>query len=308
MEIIILSPNLEGVITPEQKKILFSLGDVKIISDIKPFNEVAELKSRKEKIVAIDPDFCDWNLTADNISVIFNCKSICLQTTSFSWVDIEYAKAVGIQVYNLVDWCTDSVAEWMLMETLCIARNIPTIIQNNWKYDIVLNRGIELFNKKAGIIGLGDIGTKMAELCKGIGMDVQYWSKNSRDKRFKYVELEDLMKTSDVIYFTFAKNEESRKLISDDLLESVKQGVIIVSAPIHIKEFLNEELLFKIVKEKKIYGLGTEDEDYKIPDLKGNIWTGVRMGWCTDESMNNNTQRWIESIEGVLKGELKGVN
>jgi phosphoglycerate dehydrogenase-like enzyme len=49
-------------------------------------------------------------------------------------------------------------------------------------------------------------------------MNVQYWSKNSRDERFEYKELADLLKSSDVLVYALAINEETKNLLTDELI------------------------------------------------------------------------------------------
>src|SRR3981081_364681 len=102
MKIFIISPNADVLFTPELKAKLDTAGEIILNKDIKPLSEVTELfAGDEERILAIDPDFCEWKVPNEIIDKIPNLKAICLQTTSFSWVDVNYAKEKSIPVVNL---------------------------------------------------------------------------------------------------------------------------------------------------------------------------------------------------------------
>jgi len=294
MKIIILSPNADVLFNPELKSELESSGEVVYVKDIKPISEVSELyQGDEERILAIDPDFSNWKVDNSDLEKIPNLTGVCLQTTSFSWIDIDFLKSKKIPVMNLRGFSSEAVAEWAFLMALNVARKIPLVSQKGWKYNYSDHTGIELKGRTAGVIGLGSIGTRIAELCSAFGMNVVYWSKNSRDDRFKYVELEELMKVSDVILPAVAQNEDTKSLISDEMLKNMKDKAIFVSI---VHKIYNHELLLDLVKNGKIYGYANEEEDTRTPELSGNIWTGLQLGWCTEESMSRNAVQWVESI------------
>ena len=100
---------------------------------------------------------------------------------------------------------------------MAIARKVPLIIQNDWTMDYVNHLGTEIAGKKAGIVGLGNIGSRIGELAKGIGMDVTYWSRKTRDDRFTYVELDKLFAESDVVFITCLLYTSNAKALSVSL-------------------------------------------------------------------------------------------
>ncbi len=302
MKIVILSPNVDVLFNSELKKKLESAGSIVYVKDIKPISEVTELyEGNEDRILAIDPDFCDWKIENEDLEKIPSLKGVCLQTTSFSWIDVDFFKEKGIPVMNLRGFSTEAVAEWAFMMALSVARKIPLVAQSDWKYNYSDHTGIEMKDRTAGIIGLGSIGTRIAELCEAFGMNVIYWSRSSKDKRFKYVELEDLMKSSDVIFPAVAQNEETSSLITDDMLKSMKDKVIFVSI---VHKIYNHKLLLDLLKQGKIYGYANEEEDSRTPELEGNIWTGLQLAWCTEESMSRNAQQWVESIVNASKSKF----
>ncbi len=300
MKIIVLSPNIDLLFTKELKQKIKSVGDLVFIKEIKPLSEVVELYDSEQKIIAIDPDFCDWNVPKEVIKKMKNVQAICLQTTSFSWIDTAEAKKQGIPVMNLRGFSTEAVAEWAFMMAINVARKLPLIIKNGWKQDFNKHQGIELKGKVAGIIGLGAIGTRIAEICQGFGMKTIYWSKNSRDNRFSLVELSKLMEKADFIFPTLAQNEETKGLITDQMLKSMKRSAVFVSI---VHKIYNHDLVLQLIKEGRIYGYAFETEKEKITDFEGNVWVGPALAWCTRESFQKNAKQWVEAIINASNGQ-----
>lgn len=279
MKIIILSPNADTLFTAEQYKKLESLGETLFVKEIKPFAEIEELFTEGEKVIAIDPDFCDWKVPNEVIDKIPDLKAICLQTTSFSWIDIDHAKEKGIPVMNLRGFSTEAVAEWAFLMALNVARKIPLVAKDNWGQDYDTHKGMELKGKTAGIVGLGRIGSRIAELCEGFGMNVVYWSKNSKSEKYKHIELAELMKNSDLIFPVLAQNKETQGLITDDLLRSMQPKAIFVSVVHHV---YNHDLLLELVKNGSIYGYAFEEDGGKVFDkFEGNVYASPALAWCT---------------------------
>lgn len=299
MKIFILSPNADTLFTDKQVKQLKGAGNIVFQKKIIPFEKVNGLFNDKEgRILAIDPDFCDWKVPNKVIDKVPNLKAVVLQTTSFSWLDVDHIGKKGIPVVNLRGFSSIAVAEWATMMAVNLARKVSVVVQDGWKQDYVKHQGIELRGKTAGIVGLGNIGTAIAENCQGLGMKVQYWSKTSSDKRFKKVGLENLIKTSDVIFPAVAQNDETKSLITDKMLRSMKKSAIFVSIVHHV---YNHELLLKMAKEGKIYGYGFETSKPEFGKYKGNVWAGPELAWCTEDSMRKNAEQWVQAIVNASK-------
>jgi phosphoglycerate dehydrogenase-like enzyme len=300
MKIFILSPNIKTLFDKKQLSALKKSGDVVFQDKIVPFDKVKDLfEGDEDRVLAIDPDFCDWKVPNEIIKKIPNLKVVVLQTTSFSWIDVDFAKKLKIPVVNLRGFSSIAVAEWATMMAMNVARRMPIVIKDKWILDYAKHQGIELRGKTAGVIGLGNIGTAIAENLQGLGMNVQYWSKKSKDKRFKSVSLANLMKTSDLIMPAVAQNDETKGLITDTMLRSMKKSAIFVSIVHHV---YNHDLLLKLAKKGDIYGYGYEGKPEMLKH-KGNVWAGPELAWCTEDSMRKNAERWVEAIITASKGK-----
>lgn len=302
MKIYILSEIPSLIFSKEQKVQLAKAGKVMYVDKAKPLSELKDLlNDEEEKVLAIDPDFWAWSAPDELTKDVRRIKGIVLQSTSFGWINVEKAKGNKVPVVNLRGFSTVAVSEWASMMTLALARKVPLIAQNKWKMDYDTQKGIELRGRTAGVIGIGRIGSSIAENMKGLGMNVQYWSRRSTNKKFKKVPLVQLMKTSDVVLLALSKNEETKKLLTDKLLKSMKKTALFVSV---VHEIYNHDLLLKQVKEGRLYGYGFEEQKGKFLEYEGNVWGGPEMAWYTEESVRKNAEQWTRGILDAVKGKF----
>ena len=241
----------------------------------------------------------------DDYKDIPNLAAIITGSTSFEWIEREAANERNIPVCNIKNFSTQAVAEWAITMMLNLARQTPRLIKDGFPLDFDADfmkyRGIQTKGKTAGIIGLGHNGTAIAERCAGLGMDVIYWSLSSRNDAYKYVELDELMRTADVIFPAFAKNKESLALIPDSLLRSIKPSAILVD----IIEMLHDNtILLDMVKNGKLFGYGFEAKPDSFSKYEGNVWAAPAYAWVTFESMYNGEVKVVENIVSASKGEF----
>ncbi len=252
-----------------------------------------------ERILCVNPDYVGWKLTSDDYKDIPHLKAILGAATAFSWIDTKYADDNGITVANVRNFSTQAVAEWALTMMFNVARQVPRLIKDDFPLDFdkdfMKYRGVELQGKTVGIIGLGHNGTAIAERMKGLGLNVTYWSKSTRNDSYAYAELCDIFETADVVIPAFAHNDETDTLITDELLGKLKPSSIIVD----IIELKNREKIVELVKNGKIFGYGFEAEAKSFDKYEGNVWAAPAYGWVTDGSMSNVMTKWVENMVGA---------
>ena len=301
MEIYIIAS--KNNFTREQIERLRTIGDVKFIEEKHDIYNLEHINSNEPKVIALDPDLTDWSFPNDLIEKISNLKGICLMTTSYSYIDLEFCKKRNIAITNVPKYSTDSVAEYACFLMMAIARKMPLQLKNNLKEDFSENYlQLQLKGKKAGIIGLGSIGTRVGELLKGMGMNIAYWSKNTRNDKFKYEELDEIFKTSDFIFPTFLINDETKNIIIDDLINSMKNTSSIIS--IIGTDVFNKELILNKVKTKELYGFAFEKANDDLNNYEGNVMVTSPYAWYTKQALENCIEIWVQSIEGVCKNKI----
>lgn len=284
---------------------LKSLGKVIVIRHKGKLAELKQLqKDQEPKVIGVDPGVFDWDLDIDAFKQIPSVKAVCTSSTSFDWLKPKELKKMGIIACNAPGFSTDSVAEYALCMAITVARRTSSVFGKEWgKYDFESAPPMLLKGKTAAIIGLGRIGTRMAEVCAGIGMKVIYWSRRSRDKRFKYVNLDKLFKTADVVMPALIENEKTKKIVTKKRLDSMKPTAILVGIN-RVKSIWDESCVLKKVQKKEIAGYAFEGENTNHPSTyKGNVWSLPAMIWFTKNSLENLMKVWVETVKATAQGK-----
>lgn len=265
------------------------------------------LKDDEEKILMADPEWYHWNLRKDHISKIKNLKAICINTTAFDWIDAQYCNNNGIIVTHTPKYSTDSVAEYAIFLMMCLAKKLPIQIKTNYKMEYnheMLNT--EIRDKTVGIIGLGTIGTRIAELCSNLGMKVIYWSKNKKENSYQRVEVDEIFKKADYIIPTFATNDETRKLITDERIEMMS-GNNLINIIINPVEIYNHNLVLEKAGKNEIGYAFEIYDDKTLNDLKGNVMATAPYSFYTKESIDRLVELWCNNTIGILNNNLQNV-
>lgn len=289
--------------TKEQIRRLEEIGTLNFIEEKHDMYNSEYVKSNEKKIIAVDPDFTDWKFPNDLIEKIPNLKGICLMSTSYSYIDLEFCSKRNIIVTNVPKYSTDSVAEYACFLMMSIARKVPLQIKNDLREDFSNTYlQMQVKRKKAAIVGLGSIGTRIAEILDGIGMDVIYWSRKSRNDKFEYKELSEIFKTADFIFPAFSVNEETKKIITDQLINLMKSTSSIIS--IIGTDIFNTDLIFDKIKNNELYGFAFEKSNSNLNNYEGNVMVTSPYAWYTKEALENCIEIWVQSIEGLNMGRI----
>ncbi|MBI2620885.1 hypothetical protein HYW61_01505 [candidate division WWE3 bacterium] len=307
MRITIYSP--KSGFTAEQQKQLAALGAINYVEGGKelPLQQLIEV-SKGSDIIAPDPtNFGGFEKALSPLMKVIeslpNLKGVCLSTTSFGWVDLDFCKKKKIPVSNIPGYSRESVAEHTLAMLLNLSKMIFISDRREQKGTYKLEMGHELKGKTLGIIGLGNIGSRVAELGLGIGMKVIAY--NRHPKKMKGVEmksLDEVLKDSDAISLNTTHEEANKHFIEAEELSKMKDGVIIVNTV--DREIVDEEAMANACKSGKVFGYAYEGEDLVHTPLAG-IENAIGMqayAWYTKEALDNLARIWIENIIACAKG------
>ena len=147
-------------------------------------------------------------------------------------VDIPGATARAVRVLNLPGCNAQTIAEHTLMLMLAVGRGLVdwanAVRDGRWADRGGFDRD-ELAGKTVGIVGLGDIGTRVATMCDAIGMHVVFTSRSHRETRFERVSLDDLLVRADVVTLHCALTDQTRGLIGARAIGSMKPGAILIN-------------------------------------------------------------------------------
>lgn len=259
----------------------------------------------EERLLCLNPDYVSWKLGSDDYKDIPNLKAILIASTGFEWVEQDAANELDIPICQIVNFSTQAVAEWAMTMMFNLARQTPKLIKDDFPLDydkdFMKYRGVQLKGKTAGIIGLGHIGSAIAEACKGIGMNVIYWSRSSTNEDYEKVSLEQLLQTADVIFPTAAKNPETLSLITEEHIKSMKQSAILVDIA---HGLFNQEVLFSMVAKGDLFGYGFEGKPNEFAKHQGNVRAAPAYAWTTQESMHNSVVLWADNMVDAVSGKF----
>jgi glycerate dehydrogenase len=231
-------------------KIVF-LDSATIGSDISllPLAELGDFVSythtKNEDIVSrlADANVAIVNKVIITKEIIDSCpklKLICVAATGINNIDFEYARAKNIEVKNAVNYSTNSVVQvtfGILLE----------IVNKTSAHDSFVKSGrysqskiftclefpfAEIAGKRYGIIGMGNIGKKVAQIAKAFGAEVCYYStsgKNNSIIEYKQLTLSELLSTCDIISIHAPLNAQTNNLINEKALKQMKSTAILIN-------------------------------------------------------------------------------
>jgi lactate dehydrogenase-like 2-hydroxyacid dehydrogenase len=231
-------------------------------------------------------------------------------------IDLEAAEDHDVTVTHTPGVLTDATADMAWALLLAAARHVPAADQHvrdgrfeRWETTLML--GMELSRKTIGIVGLGRIGTAVARRALGFGMDVVYHNRHranptiERQTSAQYVDLDDLLATSDVVSLHCPHNEESHHLIDTAALERMKSSAILVNTargPV-----VDESALVDALEAGEIAGAGL-DVFEEEPDVHSGLLERDRvvlaphLGSATMNARMRMAQMCTASIEAFLDG------
>lgn len=267
-------------------------------------DKIDNLFSPEKYILVVNPTYLkdNWNaFPIKRIKRMKGLKALCLTTSSFSWIETNKLAEMGIIVTNIPGAPTEAVAEFNIYMMLSLLRKLPLIVKNEWKmdYDHFLNEEFKGLN--VGILGLGRIGARVAELCKGLGLNVSYWNRTKKETIYNAVTLNQLFEKSDIIFNTLATPLELKGFINKKLLSKLKETAIIISTSDVL--VFDEEYIFNQVTQKKLGGYAFENKDKNITDFKGNIMVFPEQAYYTLGTQLNRGKTATETVLSILRGK-----
>lgn len=231
--------------------------------DVKSINPSLKERDLLKIIHKYDGIICgDDEITKKVIKKAKKLKVISKWGTGLNSIDLNFAKKNKIKVFNSPKAFVESVSVYTFGILINLTRGLIKInrevLQNNWpKYS-----GVELKGKKMGIIGFGNIGTRIAKLAKAFEMKVLVNDTNKRlkkkieNQKYLFVDKKNLLKQSDFVVVAVNLNDTSYHLISNNEFKIMKKNNIIIN--ISRGPTIDEKALIRNLKSKKIFGLGLD--------------------------------------------------
>ncbi|TLX72869.1 MAG: 3-phosphoglycerate dehydrogenase [Thaumarchaeota archaeon] len=199
-------------------------------------------------------------ITKEMIDKTSKCKIIARVGVGLDNIDVDAAKTKGIRVINAVEGAMNAVAELVLGLMLSLAREIPRadreIRNGKWLKKELM--GTELSGKYLGIVGLGNIGKKLAKHARALNMNIIGYDiipipeDFSREVGLIKADLETLLSSADYISFHVPLTDSTHHLVNSQLLGKMKKNTCIINTS--RGEIIDENALYDALKEGKIAG------------------------------------------------------
>jgi len=200
-------------------------------------------------------------ITKEHMQNTPTLKLICVAATGTNNVDLDAARALGIEVKNVAGYSTDSVVQHtfsMLFYLLGHSRYYDEVVKSkeysrSGVFTDVSHPFFEIKGKTWGIIGLGAIGREVARVAKAFGANVIYYSTSGRNSsnEFEQVVLHRLLESSDIISIHAPLNEKTLNLLDYEQLQHIKERAVVLN--LGRGGIINEDAVAKIVDEREIY-------------------------------------------------------
>ncbi len=255
-------------------------------------------------------------ITREYMKAAKKLKLICVAATGTNNVDLKAAKELGITVKNVAGYSTNSVIQHtfsMLFYSLGHSRYYDEVVKNgNYSkskiFTDVSQPFFEIKGKKWGIIGLGAIGRGVANIAKCFGSAVCYYSTSgvNRNEDFQRVNLDELLKTCDIISIHAPLNDKTANLLDYEQLLTCKEGAVVLN--LGRGGIINEAGVAKLVDGKNIFfGLDVFEKEplpLESPLLhvthKERLYMTPHIAWTSVEARRKLIKNVCENIKNSL--------
>lgn len=309
--------------SPEDISELKKLVDVTFIYDKdKVVTEEKDIiKNIGDADIAITDTLVD--LSVKTVESCPNLKLIVRSGTSTEGLSPELLSS-KIKVCNIKGFATASAAEYVWAQIFALTRSVQTA-NEYCRYggdDVFAVSGTQLLGKTIGIIGVGEVGSKLIPVAKAFGMKVLVYTVNSSDKRAtelginKFSNLETVLKNSDIVVLTVRLDPNiytgNKFLLGEKEIKMIKKDAIVISVSDSLN-CLDIKSLTKSVLEMRLSKVALDNEPLRIINRFGsigrqfiilpNVLVTPNVAFNTEESISKKNILTIELIKKYLSQE-----
>ncbi|MGN0167103.1 MAG: D-2-hydroxyacid dehydrogenase [Acetatifactor sp.] len=317
MKIVILERNSVG--TDVSVDCISDFGEVTVYRNTVTLEEVRERVRDADIIIANKSP-----LREETLKDAPNVKLICEFATGYDNCDLAYCKSRGIKVTNVVDYCTGMVAQHTFALALALSEKLPY-------YDNYVKSGeysaqdrfsnfdlpfLELEGKTWGIVGMGNIGRRVARIATAMGCRVIFHSVTGKSTCTEYeqVDKNTLLAESDFLSLHCPLSDLTRNFIDADALKKMKKTAVLIN--VARGRVVDNAALYEALVNEEIAAAGldvVENEPLelsnplsKLKDSNQLIIT-PHLAWASVEARTRCVQGAYENIAAFLRGEDRNV-
>ncbi len=289
-----------------ERRILGEAGVKLVVAEKKDPPSLAQLARDCDAVLT------NWvRVPAEVIEAATRCRIICRLGIGLDNIDVATATRLGIPVTNVPDYCLIEVAEHALALVFALGRKVAWYHDATKRGRYALQEGPTLRRMEGqtlGIVGLGNIGRKLAEKALGIGLRVIATSRSRRDvpPRVEIVELDDLLARSDYVSLHLPMTPETKHLINAKRLAQMKPAAYLINTA--RGGLVDAHALAAVLAENRLAGAALDVQDPEPPDLTQPPYNDPRVivtphaAFVSEESLANLRERVARQVVDRLQG------
>jgi phosphoglycerate dehydrogenase-like enzyme len=242
-------------------------------------------------------------------------KHLAVWGTGTDNVDLAMAKELGILVTNTPNTATDAVAEQGLALMLAVARRVPFLDAQVKRGRWVRGMLTQLAGKTLGILGTGVIGLRMAQLAKGIGMQVIAWTYHPDLAKAEAVGLRyvptmaDVLRQADVVSLHLRSSPDTERLIGAKELALMKPSALFINTA--RGQLVDQQALYEALRDGTIAGAGLDvfEQEPIAPNdpllTLPNVVLSPHTAGTTPEALMNGLNLCAANVGAFLNGRVQ---
>lgn len=226
-------------------------------------------------------------------------------------IDVAYAHQKDITVMNTPGTNAQAAAELAMGLMLTMFRQLDRAMLSvrEGKWDRKAFVGRELHRKTLGIIGLGNIGSRVATIAHGFGMNILGFDPRHKGAALdafsvQAVSQEELLQNSDVVTLHAALNDKTRHMVNATFLNQMKEGAFLINCA--RAELIDEKAALIALDQERLAGLATDVLSQEPPELNdplvahARVWVTPHIGASTQEAQDNVMVQVIEQLQKAI--------
>lgn len=246
---------------------------------------------------------------------------IAMRCAGYSNVDVK-AAFQKLHIVRVPAYSPHAVAEHTMGLLLTLNRRLHKAYNRTreFNFSIVGLTGTDLYGKTVGVIGTGKIGRTFIDICRGFGMRVLAYDKfPAKDSGLDYVELDTLLRESDVISLHCPLMPDTRHILNRDAFSKMKKGVFILNTS--RGALIDSEALLDALNSRTVGGAGLDvyeeeanlfyedrsdtiihDDTLALLVSRPNVILTAHQAFLTEEALHNIAEETIKNLDAFFSG------
>lgn len=285
-----------------------ALADFGIRLVVPPSREAARAELPAADVVVVSKA-----LPNEDLALLTRCRGVLCYSVGMDGVDARVAGEFGIGVFNVPDYCTEEVSDHAIALLLALQRNLLRIAtasgRGDWSQayaELQAGTPRRVREQIAGVVGVGRIGSRVAEKCRALGMTVLgHDPYAAMPEAVRAVDLATLLEQSDAVLICAALTPVSGHLIDSSALGRIKRGSVLVN--VARGGLIDEQALATALRDGRLRGAALDVREHEPPDRSADPLAGIdsliltpHMGATSDEARRDLHLRAVDAVLRIL--------